>query len=173
MARPTRALIDALRATADRLEGDVDYRWTHMGACNCGHLAQTVTELSREELHALATQKAGDWAQQATDYCPASGLPIDHIIGTMLSMGLSTSDLADLERLRSRAVLRRLPAGRRELDYREKADVVLYMRAWAELLEEQYLASGTPEAEAALVRALIAAGQARQEEAAPLVPVAR
>ncbi len=41
-------LIEALRRTAARLATGAEYRWTHMGSCNCGHLAQTVTELCRE-----------------------------------------------------------------------------------------------------------------------------
>ena len=41
----------ALRATADRLAApDARYEWGHMGGCNCGHLAQTVTTLSRAEI---------------------------------------------------------------------------------------------------------------------------
>ena len=47
MARPSRRLIDALRATARRLEDGARYEWGHMGRCNCGHLAQTLTTYTR------------------------------------------------------------------------------------------------------------------------------
>jgi hypothetical protein len=53
MASPTPELISALRATANRLSDGTAYQWTHMGACNCGHLAQTVTRKSASEIHAL------------------------------------------------------------------------------------------------------------------------
>ena len=44
MAYATPVLIEALRATALKLDSETTvYRWTHMGACNCGHLAQHLT----------------------------------------------------------------------------------------------------------------------------------
>ena len=63
-------LIAALRSTARRLEGGARYRWTHMGSCNCGHLAQTLTRLPREEIHRLALERAGDWGEQARSRQP-------------------------------------------------------------------------------------------------------
>ena len=137
MARPTLALIHALRATAARLADGVEYRWTHMGACNCGHLAQTITTLPRAEIHRLALERAGDWGEQAVEYCPASGYPIDHVIERMLEVGLELSDVTGLERLSDPKVLRRFPVGERALSFRRREDVVRYMEAWAELLDEQ------------------------------------
>lgn len=137
MARPTLALIHALRTTAARLRAGGEYRWTHMGACNCGHLAQTITKLPRAEIHRLALERAGDWGEQAVEYCPTSGYPIDHVIERMLEVGLELSDVAALERLSDPKVLRRLPVEERELSFRRRGDVVRYMEEWAELLEEQ------------------------------------
>lgn len=137
MAIPSRALIDALRTTADRLTGGARYTWTHMGACNCGHLAQTVTELSAEEIHAIALEKVGDWHEQVLEHCPTSGLPMDCLIDTLLDLGLARADLAHLERLSNPDVLRRLPAEDRSLSFRRRSHVVTYMRAFADLLEER------------------------------------
>ena len=101
----------ALRATADRLAApDARYEWGHMGGCNCGHLAQTVTTLSRAEIHRRAMERAGDWSQQVVDHCPTSGLAIDWVIDRLLELGLSRDDLVRLEKLDDRAVLRRLAA---------------------------------------------------------------
>ncbi len=146
MARPNLPLIDALRITAQRLAEGADYRWTHMGSCNCGHLAQTVTRLDRASLHRMALEKAGDWSEQARDYCPNSGYPLDHVIRSLLDLGLSTNDLADLERLQNDSVRRRLPPGERELDHRAPQDTVRYLRAWADLLEDQLEADLAPRA---------------------------
>jgi hypothetical protein len=136
MARPTKQLIDALMATAARLRAGATYQWAHMGACNCGHLAQTVTKIPRAELHAMALERAGDWSEQVVEFCPTSGLPIDHVIATMLELGLTTEDLSNLERLTSSYVLGRLPE-RRELDHRRREDVVLYLETWARALAEE------------------------------------
>ena len=130
-------LAAALRETATRLDDGAYYQWTNQGACNCGHLAQTLTTKSRAEIHSMALEKAGDWSEHVVDYCATSRYPIDHIITTMLDAGLTRRDLSDLERLRSNIVRVRLPEGRRALDYRRRDDVVLYMRTWADLLHEK------------------------------------
>ncbi len=140
MAKANLELINALRETADRLADGAEYRWTHMGSCNCGHLVQTLTDLPKAEIHAIALKKAGDWSQQAIDYCPTSGYPMDHLIQTVLDVGLSLDDIRDLEKLSARAVLLRFPLGSRDLDHRDRAHVVRYMRAWADLLEERLIA---------------------------------
>lgn len=168
MARANRRLITALFVTAGRLEAGTFYKWTHMGACNCGHLAQTLTALSPAELRARALEKAGDWAEQAVEYCPASGLVIDYVLGTMLDVGLSPDDIGALERLGDPAVLRRFPPQERQLDFRRRDDVVRYLRAWAALLEAQLDEPGPGAAVAApipLSLVPVEAGAAPQREA--------
>lgn len=136
MATATVELVHALRVTAERLVSGAEYRWTHMGACNCGHLAQTLTRRPADEIRRVAMDKAGEWAEQAVEYCPGSGYPIDHIIAAMLEAGLSPEDVGHLEKLSDPHVLRALPVELRlALSYRERAHVVTYMRAWADLLE--------------------------------------
>jgi hypothetical protein len=138
MARANRELITALRVTAARLEAGAAYRWTHMGACNCGHLAQTITHLSAEDIRRYALERSGEWAEQGLEFCPTSGYPMDAILSTLFELGLSSDDLGQLERLTNPEVLRRLPIElRKELSYRDRDHVVLYMRTFADLLEQQ------------------------------------
>jgi hypothetical protein len=139
MASPTPELISALRATAHRLTDGTAYQWTHMGACNCGHLAQTVTRKSASEIHALALEKQGDWADKAVDYCENSGYPIDHVIGELLGLGLYIEDIVHLERLSDPDVLLALPSGKRPLNHKQREHVVLYLRTWADQLEAEWL----------------------------------
>ena len=134
MARANRELIDALRRTAERLASDISYQWGHMGMCNCGHLAQSITGLRGAEIHASALIREGDWEQQANDYCPASGNLIDVILAAMFDLGLTRADIRNLEKLADLDVLR--GAGR-HLRFNNRDDVVLYMRTWADLLEQQ------------------------------------
>jgi hypothetical protein len=141
MARPTIPLIQALRITVDRLRGDTTYQWGHMGECNCGHLAQTITRLGKREIHASAMERTGDWEQQAHDYCPTSGQRIDDIITAMLDLGMALDDIGHLEKLSDAEVLARIPLdadGRaRYLRRNSREDVILYMTTWADLLEER------------------------------------
>ncbi len=73
MARPTTELIAALRSTAKRLADGANYKWSHFGQCNCGHLAQTVTHFTAKELQEAAFARAGDWKEQEPRYCPNNG----------------------------------------------------------------------------------------------------
>ncbi len=138
MAKARFHLIAALRETATRLTHGDTYGWTHMGKCNCGHLAQTVTKLTPAEIHQYALQKPGDWAEQAVAYCPGSRYPIDLVIQTLIELGLTRDDLIHLERLSDPTILAQLPPQGRALDYRKRDDVVLYFQMWATLLESQY-----------------------------------
>ncbi|MFN3530584.1 MAG: hypothetical protein ACK417_11735 [Bacteroidia bacterium] len=131
--------IDILRKTAARLAGSEHYVWGHMGSCNCGHLAQEVTELSKAEIHAYAMQRYGDWSTQVREYCPSSGLPIDWIIEQLLAAGFTTRELHELEYLENDQVLKFLPGGKRWLARNKREDVVAYLQAWADMLAAEQL----------------------------------
>ncbi len=140
MARPNPELIEALRKTAIKLKKGQKYMWGHMGACNCGNLAQELTQYSRAEIHEYAMRGRGDWSEQAEAYCDNSEMPIDVIISELLSKGLTQEDLINLERLSGKEVLALIPHERRiNLKHNSKDDVVYYMETWAGLLESQLL----------------------------------
>lgn len=139
MARQSLHIIDALRATASRLQHSNQYQWGHMGACNCGFLAQQITNLRKEEIHARAMQQHGDWNEQLNDYCPTSGLLMDELIAELLNFGFDIDDLKHLERLSDPRVLQALPPEQRNLAHNAKADVIQYINTWANLLETQLL----------------------------------
>jgi hypothetical protein len=138
MARANLALIAALRTTAARLRLGAPYRWTHLGACNCGHLAQTVTHLDADAIRRYAMERAGEWADQVLEFCPTSGYPMDEIFRALFELGLSRDDVAHLEKLSAPEVLLRLPLELRlQISYRDREHVVSYMNAFADLLEER------------------------------------
>lgn len=131
-------LIDALRTTADRLESGDQYMWAHMGRCNCGHLAQTLTGLSPEEIHRRAMRRHGDWTEQSEHfepYCPHTGFNIDYVMDALVEAGLYPTDIRELEYLSNREVLKALPGGFRYLKRNSREDVIIYLRAWADLME--------------------------------------
>ncbi|MVM40402.1 hypothetical protein GO730_26685 [Spirosoma sp. HMF3257] len=143
MASPTPELINALRRTVQSLKNGAPYQWGHMGGCNCGNLAQELTKLTKDQIHQYAMQRHGDWNEQAEDYCSTSQMPIDLLINEMLNAGLMLEDLKHLERLDDRQILGRFPIEKRFLRHNVREDVMAYMNAWAELLEEQLLAKIT------------------------------
>ena len=135
MAIPSVRLIRALRKTAAKLKAGSAYQWGHMGACNCGNLAQTLTKLTKADIHAYAMERSGDWAQQILEFCPTSGYPMDVVIQTMLEAGLTRDDLTHLERLDDPWVLAGLPLEQRHLARNRREDAVLYMEVMADRLE--------------------------------------
>ena len=136
MAIASAHLIAALRTTAARLAAGAPYQWGHHGQCNCGHLAQTLLAVTPAELHAWAMDAScGDWEMLANDFCPTSGQRIDDVIATLVDAGLTTADLAHLERLDDPLVLDALPGGHRWLARNDRDDAVVYLTAWAALLE--------------------------------------
>ena len=130
-------IISALRKTAAELENGNRYEWGHMGSCNCGNLAQTITNFSRAEIQKYALEKRGDWTNQLLDYCPTSGYPMDLIIERMLDFGFSQLDLRNLEWLSDDKILAKINVT--FLNRNLKSDTILYFKTWANLLEDQII----------------------------------
>lgn len=139
MARTSLPLIEALRNTAKAVSCSTHYQWGHMGACNCGFLAQEITKQRKEEIHSKAMERSGDWTEHLNDYCATSGLLFDNLISTLLAFGFDVVDLKNLERLSDGEVLRSLPLEKRNLQHNCKSDVITYLNAWADLLEIRLL----------------------------------
>jgi hypothetical protein len=136
MARVTEQVILALRRTADRIVNSAGYQWGHMGACNCGHLAQEITQHNKAEIHNRAMYGNGDWNDQLNDYCGISKQPFDEVIAEMLDFGFDPDDLKHLEKLSDKKILKRLPY-KQPLKHNVKEDVALYITLWANLLTEE------------------------------------
>ena len=137
MAYPNLTLIGALRQAAHRLREGAPYAWGHHGSCNCGHLLQVVTHLSKEEILKYAHTGRGEWTEIAEDYCTVSSAPAYLLIGKLEAIGLTPTDIHCLEYLKDRAVLNRLPGGFRWLQKNARQDVILYFETLAQMLEEQ------------------------------------
>ncbi|ERM81819.1 hypothetical protein P872_07820 [Rhodonellum psychrophilum GCM71 = DSM 17998] len=142
MAKNNLDLIKAFRKTIVKLKNGAPYQWGHMGACNCGNLAQEITQLSKAEIHRFAMQRMGDWNEQLIDYCPTSGYPMDLMIDKMLEAGLTLDELKHLERLSDPKILKEIPfEERNNLLKNRKEDVILYLETWTGILEKEWLDS--------------------------------
>lgn len=137
MAYPTIQLIHALRDTAQNLRNGAIYAWGHHGTCNCGNLAQTITDFSAGEILRTAQEGIGEWSELVNDYCPESDKPMDLLIDKLLQTGLSPSDLHHIEYLSDKEVLTRLPGGFRWLKRNNKEDVILYFETFAHMVEDK------------------------------------
>lgn len=140
MAKVSAELIAAFRRTITRLKNNAPYEWGHMGACNCGNLAQEIAKLSKAEIHQFAMQKYGDWNDQLIDYCPTSGYPMDLMIGKLIEAGLTIDELKHLEKLSDPKVLSHIELPKRhQLQKNIKEDVILYLETWSLILENEWV----------------------------------
>ncbi len=139
MAHPNLLLVDALRSTAARLKNGAHYAWGNHGACNCGNLLQVVTALSQEEILTYAHSGIGEWTELAEDFCPATNAPVSLLITKLQQIGLTPTDIHNLEYLEDRNVLEHLPGGFRWLKRNQREDVIVYFETFANMLEEQVI----------------------------------
>lgn len=139
MANPNMELIEALRATASRLRNGAYYAWGNHGACNCGNLLQVVASLSKEEVLRYARTGIGEWTELAEDYCGVTDAPVDLLIEKLETLGLTPTDIHNIEYLEDREILEALPGGFRWLKRNVREDVIAYFEAFANVLEEKLL----------------------------------
>lgn len=139
MAFPNMVLIEALRTTAARLKDGATYAWGNHGACNCGNLLQVITPLSRQEILQYAHTGIGEWTELSEDYCGVTNAPVDMLLSKLQCVGLTPSDIHNLEYLDNREVLDKLPGGFRWLTKNVREDVIVYFETFATMLEEQLL----------------------------------
>ncbi len=139
MANPSYELITALRTTANRLKRGATYAWGNHGACNCGNLVQVVANLSKEEILTYAHTGIGEWTELAIDFCSVSNAPINLLLKKLQEIGLTPTDIHNLEYLDDRNILVNLPGGFRWLKRNEKEDVIVYFETFANILEEKLL----------------------------------
>jgi hypothetical protein len=152
MAYPSQQLINALRETAARLRNGAHYAWGNHGACNCGNLMQVVGNMSKEEILRYAHTGPGEWTELAEESCSVTQAPFQLLIRKLEEIGLTPSDIHNLEYLEDREVLEQLPGGFRWLSRNQREDVILYFETFANILEgkriqiaDQYIESVSTE----------------------------
>ena len=139
MAHANIKLVEALREVAQNLRNGADYAWGNHGACNCGHILQVVTHLNRKEILEHAQTVYGEWTEIAEEYCGVTNAPAYMLISKLEELGLTPTDIHNLEYLQDRAVLGNLPGGFRWLKRNAREDVIIYFETMAEMLEEVLL----------------------------------
>lgn len=137
MAYTNRELIDALRNTADKLRQGADYAWGNHGACNCGNLLQSITTLTKKEILQHAHTGIGEWTELAVEYCGETNAPVSLLIHKLEGVGLTPTDIHNIEYLEDQQVLKALPGGFRWLKKNLREDVILYFETFAWLLEDK------------------------------------
>ena len=139
MAHPNLKLIETLREAAQNLRNGADYAWGHHGSCNCGHILQVVTDLSKKEILEHAQTIYGEWTEIAEDHCGITNAPAYLFVSKLEKLGLTPTDIHNLEYLEDKAVLENLPGGFRWLKRNVREDVIVYFETMAAMLEEKLL----------------------------------
>ena len=136
MAKPSIELINALRKTAENLANGAPYAWGNHGTCNCGNLIQVTTQLSKEEILTYAHTGWGEWTELAEEFCPTSNTPVNLLLKKLQDLGLTPTDIHNIEYLEDRTVLDHLPGGFRWLQKNKREDVIEYLNTFANILED-------------------------------------
>jgi len=137
MATPSIELVNALRATAQRLKNGAHYAWGHHGACNCGNLVQVVCNLTQGEIIRYAHTGTGEWTELAEEFCPVTDAPLTLVMTKLEQLGLTPTDIHHIEYLTDKEVLQSLRGGFRWLKRNRREDVIAYFEAFANMLEEK------------------------------------
>ncbi len=139
MAFANQSLISALRKTAERLKNGNTYAWGNHGSCNCGNLLQAVTQMTSSEILSCAHTGIGEWTELAEEYCSVSNIPAYSLIAHLEKIGLTPTDIHNMEYLEDRKVLDALPGGFRWLKKNQREDVIVYFETFAALLEQNLI----------------------------------
>lgn len=135
--------LEALKKTLYVLEnGLVKYNWTNSLSCNCGILAQCALNINAYDLEKqlyknlpsgiYGTEKYNtSWASRFTRYCTQTGLPINTVFESLISLGFTKEEIGDFENLGDPSILKV------DLyDRSNKSFVILYLKAWISKLEQ-------------------------------------
>ncbi|MEO6730896.1 MAG: hypothetical protein ABIN01_06740 [Ferruginibacter sp.] len=139
MASPTIELIAALRETAKRLGNGAHYAWGHHGACNCGNLVQVITKFDEKEILRYAHTGIGEWTEMAQEFCPVTNAPLALVITRLEQIGLTPTDIHNIEYLADKEVLCNLPGGFRWLKRNRRKDAIVYFETFANILEDKLI----------------------------------
>ena len=85
----------------------------------------------------VSVPEEGTWEPPGVDSCPVTGGSMADVFGVLMAAGLSLEEVAELERLENRDVRRRLGTSAVDINHTDRATVVTYLEAWADLLEER------------------------------------
>lgn len=79
----------------------------------------------------------GAWEPENVGACTLTGMSLDRVFATLLELGLDALDFQYLERLSDPAIRQRLGNHHTDFPHYEKQNVIDYLKAWADMLEQQ------------------------------------
>jgi hypothetical protein len=91
--------------------------------------------MTKEEILKHAHTGIGEWTELAEESCSVTNAPYTLLIQKLEAIGLTPSDIHNLEYLEDKEVLQHIPGGFRWLSRNLREDVVLYFETFAALLE--------------------------------------
>lgn len=132
--------IRVLREAADYLEANPErYEWLHPSRCNCGILARVAGNMSQNQLNDIVNKSAEkgkiSWSTMAKNYaiCRDTGLPIVEVLQILMEAGFSLAEMSQIEYLKDPTLRKVL----RTSSFATAENVILYFRAWADLLQQE------------------------------------
>jgi len=100
---------------------------------------QATTQLTKEEIVTYAHSGTGEWTELAEENCSVTNAPVNLLLTKLQQLGLTPTDIHNIEYLEDRDVLGRLPGGFRWLKRNIRENVIEYFEAMATILEEKLM----------------------------------
>ena len=129
--------ITALKKTIYNLENDVyHYDWCSFESCNCGVLAKTITgsnSLVAAGFLDSPTQNRKYEAFCSYAYCITTKLELPLVFQSLKDSRFTIGELNGLENLNGKNIVEKTG----KLSRTNKDDVIKYLKAWVEILEEE------------------------------------
>jgi hypothetical protein len=137
-------LIKHLRQAAERVL-EPGYNHGNYERCNCGILAQCVTgfgaghmkhgELWNAIKPVVSLVGGGSWGYVAEFYCSETNRLFSEVIESLLDIGITAKDIANLENLSDEKIVAQVGLGPLTKD--NPQHVAKYLEAWADILEDE------------------------------------
>lgn len=153
--------IEILKKTVYRLVNtNSEYNWTSKTTCNAGHLMMSIFSVDSHKLESMVYEIEENFGSMwSGDYrnghsildchsgvCPVSGFPVSEMFKTISDAGFSIAEIRGLEWLNDKIICEKLGweyfDDNNADDHRtnrrsEKRNLIAYITAWIEILEEE------------------------------------
>lgn len=131
--------IEALEKTIYNLENNVyEYNWDSYESCNCGVLAHSI--IGSNSLYDTGYRNSPScmgFGASSEFHCLTTNLPLPEVFQAVKDAGFTFEEMLHLEVLNNVKILVHPGLDRWSLDYKNKTDVIKYLKAWVEVLKEE------------------------------------
>lgn len=124
--------IEVLKKALDMLNNGFEYNFTDVDRCNCGVVLKAAG-LTSAEINETESLYSYTYFTNI-GHCSVTGMPFCKVQAMFIQLGFTKNDIINLEKLSDETILSK--AGNLK-NYANKNNLIKYLTAWIEILEEE------------------------------------